>query len=204
VTARHLAHLAYLEAASIYAFDRLTRELQAHGAPPHLVAASGRAARDEKRHSLVVARLAKRAGGAVPTAHVEARGVRSLEAIAVENAAEGCVRETFGAAVALTQAARAADTTVRRAMARIARDETRHAELSWAVAGWLDEKLDSPARQRVVKAWGDALRQLEAELSHEPHPDLVTRLGVPTGHHARSLFDELRRSLWRPPIGKRL
>jgi hypothetical protein len=61
--------------------------------------------------------------------------IRLLE-VAVENAVEGCVRETFGVAVAMIRAERAGDKQVRRAMRSIARDEMQHAELSWAVARW--------------------------------------------------------------------
>jgi hypothetical protein len=80
----------------------------------------------------VMKKLARRAGGHVPGVQVQALHVRSLEEMALENVVEGCVRETFGAVVAMIQAERAGDARVRRAMRRIARDETRHAELSWA------------------------------------------------------------------------
>ena len=53
--------------------------------------------------------------------------MRELEAIAIENAVEGCVRESFGALLATWQAKTAGDARVRAAMKRIARDETRHA-----------------------------------------------------------------------------
>jgi hypothetical protein len=57
---------------------------------------------------------------------------RSLEELAVENAVEGCVRETYGALTAIWQARTAKDPSVAAAVRRIARDETRHAALSWA------------------------------------------------------------------------
>jgi hypothetical protein len=43
--------MAQLEAASIVAFDRLARELDAHGAPAELVAEARRAKTDEVRHA---------------------------------------------------------------------------------------------------------------------------------------------------------
>lgn len=54
----------------------------------------------------------------------------NLEALALENAVEGCVRETFGALCGGYQAARAADPVVRRTLAQITRDETTHALVS--------------------------------------------------------------------------
>lgn len=112
--ARFLAQMAYLEAASVDAFVSLTHELEAHRAPTRLRAASRRAARDEVRHARVMRRLARRAGARVPEVQVEPSPVRSLEEIAIENAIEGCVRETFGAAVAMIQSERAGDARVRR------------------------------------------------------------------------------------------
>jgi hypothetical protein len=82
--------------------------------------ASRRAARDEVRHARVMKKLARRAGGHVPGVQVQALHVRSLEEMALENVVEGCVRETFGAVVAMIQAERAGDARVRRAMRRIA------------------------------------------------------------------------------------
>jgi hypothetical protein len=194
--ARYLAEAAYLEAASVDAFKRMARELEAHHAPQRLVAAARRAARDEVRHARVMRRFAERAGASVPACRVARGAVRSLEEIAVENAAEGCVRETFGAAVGLRQAERAASERLRRTMARIAADETRHAELGWAVAAWLDSKLDAPARARVARARTHAIETLARETANEPDAALVGVLGLPNAHQAQAAFAELRRALW--------
>jgi rubrerythrin len=194
--ARYLAQMAHLEAASVDAFERLARELRVHRAPARLCGESRRAARDEVRHARVIGRLAKRAGATVPAARVEPCAVRSLEAIAVENVVEGCVRETFGAAVAMFQANRAGDERVRRAMKGIARDEARHAELSWKLASWLDEKLDSSARARVKRARTQAVAALAREVMQATDRALNVALGIPTVAEARALIDNLRAPLW--------
>ena len=62
---RLLAEMAYLEAASVHAFVVLARELEGHGAPARLCAASRRAAGDEIRHAAVMRKLAQRAGSRV-------------------------------------------------------------------------------------------------------------------------------------------
>jgi hypothetical protein len=195
-TARFLAETAYLEAASVGAFERLARELRAHGAPRRLCDASRRAARDEIRHARVTKELAERAGGTVPQARVEPRSVRSLEEIAIENAVEGCVRETFGAAIGMMQAAQAGDLHVRRAMKPIARDEARHAQLAWAVAAWLEKKLDAQGRARVREAQASAVEALMREAGFEPDATLIQPLGIPNAAQARVALGKLQASLW--------
>jgi len=120
------------------------------------------------------------------------KGVRSLERIALENAVEGCVREAAGALVATWQASRAKDVAVRRSMARIAADETRHAALAWAVADWIEPRLSPGARERVRRARRGALDRLEREMASEPARDLVRVAGLPGAREARALVDALR------------
>jgi hypothetical protein len=193
---RYLASVAYLEAASVQAFERLTRELAAHGAPSPLRGASRRAARDERRHARLTRDLAEAHGAGLRGVAAQPHTVRNLEEMAAENAAEGCVRETFGAASAMIQAKRAADARVRRAMASIARDETRHAMLAWAVASWLDTKLDARARARVAATRDEAVQTLAREAAKDPHPSVRSLLGVPTAAEARLLIGELGKTLW--------
>jgi hypothetical protein len=117
---------------------------------------------------------------------VEATPIRDLEAIAVENAVEGCVREAFGALVASWQAVAAVDPLVRATMARIARDETRHAALALQIAGWLRGRLDTAARVRVEQARRAALADL-ASAVREPPLSLRAPLGLPTRAQALEL-----------------
>jgi hypothetical protein len=195
-TARYLAEMAWLEAASVPAFERLTRELEAHGAPRRLLDASRRAVAEEVRHARTMGALATRAGARVGEPTVDVRAVRSLEDIAIENAVEGCVRETFGAVVAAVQARRARDARFRTAMKGIARDEARHARLSWDVAKWLDDRLDEDARRRVRAARDRAAEELFREAGVEPDAALASRFGVPTSGEGRAMVEALRTSLW--------
>jgi hypothetical protein len=192
-----LARTAYLEAASVVAFDRLGDELAAHGAPRSLVRGARRSARDEVRHARVTGRFAERAGASPSPVAVETvPPVRPLEAIAAENAAEGCVRETFGALVARIQAEQAQDPEIARAMAAIAADEARHADLSWALARWIEGRLDEAARLRVRRERDRAVDELLREVGSDPDPALVTALGLPTAAQARAAVEALRASLW--------
>jgi len=74
---------------------------------------------------------------------------RTLFEVALENAVEGCVRETYGAAVGAWQARRAPDDRVRRAFAPVVADEARHADLAWDVHAMDDEP------PRLVRACRD-------------------------------------------------
>ncbi|HEX8793060.1 MAG TPA: ferritin-like domain-containing protein [Polyangiaceae bacterium] len=197
--ARYLARMAHLEAASVPAFSRLARELAEHGAPRRLLRAAVRAGEDEKRHARVVTDLAERAGATVRRPQVRRGRARSLEAMAIENAVEGCVRETFGAAVAVAQSLTASDPRVRAALRRIAIDETRHAELSWRVARWVDGRLDPAARRRVASARLRAASALLASAGAPVHPELVQQLGIPPAPVAVAMAQQLARALWAPP-----
>ena len=185
--ARTLARMAYFEAASVPAFERLARELEAHGAPKRLRRAAVRASKDEVRHARIMTALAKRRGASVPKPRVRRGGARSLVAMAIENAVEGCVNETFAAAVAVVQSLTAADPSVRSAMRRIARDELRHAELAWSVAAWIEGRLSQVENARVTRARTAAASALLRRAAREPHPELVKELGMPTAPVARAV-----------------
>lgn len=194
-----LATAAHLEEASITAFRSLRKELHAHGAPPRLLRAAARAARDEIRHARQTARLARRHGAIAPKPRIippGPPGPRSLEALARENAVEGCVRETFGALVGLYQASAAQDPAIARAMAGIAADEVRHAALAWQLARWADRRLSQAARARVRAARQTAIAALRRELAAAAPPELVAVAGLPPPEVALRLCDQLAASLW--------
>jgi hypothetical protein len=192
---RWLAQIAYLEAASIDAFRTLRAELRAHRAPKRLLHATSRARRDEVRHARTTRALARRYGGASKLPTTDASRVRSLEAIATENAIEGCVRETYGALVAMHRAKHAVDPVVRAEMRRIARDETRHAALAWAIARWIRPRLDTGARTRVDEAQRRAVDSLRGEV--ESLPAAIARAtGTPDRDRALALLDAVANRLW--------
>jgi hypothetical protein len=193
----HFAEVAYLEAASVDAFRILRDELATHRAPPGLVRAAARAARDEIRHARATGALARRFGGSpIPAPHTARRRGRSLEAIALENAVEGCVRETYGALVAGWQARTAGDPVIRAAMQRIARDEAEHAALSWRVARWAEPRLGRAARERVAAARRGAAQEIKGEARTPPSPLLVRATGLPRAEDAERLVTGLLRTVW--------
>jgi hypothetical protein len=185
----HFARMAHLEAASVPAFRRLRAELRAHGAPERLLERCTRAARDEVRHARVTARLARRFGARPPRVVVPPLGTRTLDEVALENAREGCVRESFGALYAGFQARRAGDPEVRAVLRQIAADETRHAELAWAVDAWLRTRLDPATLARMEEAKREALAQLGTEVAAPADAELARVIGLPPPAAARALHE---------------
>ena len=192
----YFADIAHLEAASVTAFRIMRDELRANGAPKRLVRAAARAARDEIRHARATGALARRFGAQPRQPVIVATQPRSLEAMALENAVEGCVRETYGALLATRQAERATDPVVRAAMMRIARDETRHASLSWQVGRWLETRLAPAAKRHVARAKHAAAAELIEALGNEPEVSFAALAGLPHAAEATHLARQMQRELW--------
>jgi hypothetical protein len=194
---RYFATVAYLEAASVDAFRAMGAELARHRAPRRLLRAAGRAARDEVRHARVTGRLARRFGVVPDEPRVAQQPLRSLEALLVENAVEGCVRETFGAVTALWQARASKDGEVAREMARIARDETRHAAFSWSLMAWARSRLHAGARRRLDEAMRAAVDALEREIAAAETTETLREVaGLPSAAEALAMARAMRRTLW--------
>ena len=158
------------------------------GAPACLVREAERSARDEVRHARITRRLARGRGAEPSRVAMKRARPRSIEAFAIENAVEGCVREAFGALVASRQALVAADPDVRAAMVGIARDEIRHAALALSIAEWLSPRLDTAVRARVATAMRGAVDALRCEVRAMPG-DVASALGLPSGAEGARLVD---------------
>jgi hypothetical protein len=193
---RFFADTAQLEAASVYAFARLARELTALGAPAALVIQARRSAREEVRHARLTDRLAARYGGLARAPQVARMPRRDAFAIARENAIEGCVRETFGALIAHHQAVLATDRVVATTMREIAADETRHAELAWQCAAWLQPQLSERERTSLAYARSQALHELERELQHDNlSPSARAHIGWPSASVQRGMLRQMTGAL---------
>jgi hypothetical protein len=188
--------VALLEAAAVIAFRTLERELRAHHAPAGLVAQARRAIHEETRHARVTGALCRSYGGRpVQPSAAASRAARSLKSIARENAVEGCVRETYGALLALWQAKHAGDAKTRRAMKSIAPDEVRHAEIAWSVAHWAEPQLSESARRDIAAARGEAFVELLNSTAGRMPAEFVTVAGLPHPVVARRLAERLGEAL---------
>jgi len=195
-----LARAAFLEAASVDAFRALGRDLHALGAPRRLRRAASRAARDERRHARRMRSLARRHGAVVPAPEVRPpTAAPTLAKVAAHNAAEGCVRETFGALVARFQAASAGDRELASAMARIAADEARHAALAWEIDAWARRRLGPEERERLDRAREDAVRELFSAALRPAPAALIRSIGLPDRPTAERLARRLAEALGLTP-----
>ena len=195
-TRAFLARSAALECAAVTAFEHLAAELAAHGAPAGLRARALASADDERRHTRVMAALARRRGLDVAPTAPPLPAVRALDEIARENAVEGCVRETYGALVAWWQSERAGDPDVAAAFRAIAEDETRHAELAADVAAWIEPRLDDDQRAAVRALRARAVDELRAEMAEAVPRSLVAATGVPSAAEAMRLIAGLDEGWW--------
>lgn len=164
--AGYFAELYRLETAAVAAFAELAYELSRHGAPESLVHRARTAALDEVRHSLMAEKKAAAHGAVLPLPEVRVarKPERSLFELALQNATEGCVRESFGAAQALLSARGSQAESERQFWQVIAGDEMRHAELSREVAVWLSGQLTRAQKEEIQAARALAYRELEAEV----------------------------------------
>ena len=162
-------------------------ELERFGAPPAFSLAARRSADDERRHARAVGTLADRVSA--PRLSIERAPLeeRSLAEVALDNAVEGEIRETFGTFVAAMQAERAASAAVRRAYASIAADEARHALLSFALDDWMLPQLSSRERAGIEASKRERAAQFSA-LVTEPSADLALLLGLPDATRSMDLL----------------
>lgn len=151
-----------LEHASIASFARWILELVACGAPAALVEEAQRALNDEIEHArlcygLATAYAGRSLGPGPLVSALAPLPAANLSDLAVSTFLEGCVNETIAAVQAGLAAALCVDPEVRRVLARIAADETRHAALAWRALAWALESGRADVRQTIERALDTAL-----------------------------------------------
>jgi hypothetical protein len=181
------AEQAYLERASIAAFEELATWLADREAPAELVVRCRAAAADEVVHAQLMSVHAERGGHEVPLAIAEP-GSHDLLAIALHNAVEGCVRESFGALLGAHQARTCENAELRELFARIADDELRHGQLAWDLHAYLCGQLDADGRAQVEAAQLAALDELAGATARNAERTPVG-LGWPTPELAADMAE---------------
>jgi hypothetical protein len=181
MAAEHWLQAARMEHASVAAFARLATELMAVAAPFELVAQAHEAALDEVRHAELCLGLTRElSAGAVELGRlpvIPARRDVTIADLAMEALLEGCIGEGAAAARAL-HAADLAEPVIAEVLRTIARDELRHAALSWRVIGWA---LDRDASIGVALL-ATLQRSIASHRRATPRPDAgVAALGVLSG-----------------------
>jgi hypothetical protein len=155
---------AFSEYASAAAFAEIASCLLAAGAPIDLVAAAGDFVVDEVIHAELSARVAMSLGGAVALEVDLTRLVRPPAAEApLVRAAEllvrtSCVGEVLTLPMLKTAKARSSSPLIRAVLARIARDESAHAQIGPWFLDWAGERLSDADRAYLGRVAGAAVR----------------------------------------------
>ena len=158
----YFANAAQLEAASVIAFIQLAKQLKGWGAPVSLIEKCLSAAQDEVRHAQLLSLVAKRYGQRIPSL-VLTDSAEDMLTVAIHNACEGCVFETWSALEAVLKSQRA-EPSLRQMYATIAEDETKHAQLSWEIHAWFLQQLSSEQVAVVEQARSEALLRLRQQI----------------------------------------
>lgn len=129
------------EHASVAAFAKFILHLIGLGAPPSLLREAIRAMDDEVNHACLCFEIASRfRGRSASPGPLDLSDVldHSNDPAAILQAAivEGCIDETISARGATLASKLADDPSIRRTLAQIAEDESRHADLSWNFVDW--------------------------------------------------------------------
>lgn len=196
----YFAQMTAMESAAVTAFRYLLRELEAYQAPLELVEATHAAIGEEINHAKLAGMLAKAYDAPIPRIEVEDFQLRSLYEIALENAIEGCVNETFAAACGLWQQEHAEHATFRAVIAHVTEDECNHAALSWAIHDWAMPQLTPAEQTHIRQAQAEAVDKLALNFLREEHPVVCRAVGLPETTNAARLFQQLRTALWEPRI----
>jgi hypothetical protein len=150
---------------------------------------------EEIEHTKLTSALAHSFGAEPALPAMASLAVRGALEIAIENAVEGCVRETYGALLAYHQAATARLPYVREVMIAIAQDEARHAELAWAISRWLEPQLSPAERAQIALERAAAMQKLEAGSDLELGSTERAAIGWPSRHAQEVLLSRLQLAL---------
>ena len=88
-------------------------------------------------------------------------------------------------------------------MLAIARDESSHAALSFAIDAWLATRLGDGDRRDVEAARAKAIDALASHVDGAGPRAFDAELGMPAQHEARAMLDALRRGVWDQSIAAR-
>jgi hypothetical protein len=156
------------EHASVATFARISLELLALGAPADLVMRCQQASMDEVRHAADAYALASayagHALGPAPFAEACAPLVPDMVRLARETLLDGCIGESAAALAATEEAAHTEDPAVKAVLTRVARDESRHAELAFRMLAWLLSAGGTAVRDAIA----EDLNALSSSVSYAP------------------------------------
>jgi hypothetical protein len=121
-----------------------------------------------------------------------------LADIAARAVREGCIGETLAAILAAEQLARATDPAVRAALAIIAEDEARHAELAWRTVAWAIESGGAAVLAAVTNAFAEAMAELPVLEETGPFEEALADHGRLDATSAREALTRAMADVVRP------
>ena len=192
----YFAHMAAMESAAMTAFDYLAQELEFYAAPHHLIQMAHEAINEEAEHAALARLLTEAYDGANYKIEIKPFQLRSFFEIALENAVEGCVNETFAAALGYWQQEHAVLETFKQVIAHITEEESKHAALSWEIHEWAFPQLSINEQQQIRQAQLNAIERLEQTFMVEEESSLRQALGMPDRDQVQALLKQLRTELW--------
>lgn len=154
----YFVRLAQEEATAVFAFTELLEHLQRWKAPAPLQDWCSRIIGEEERHTLMMSGLAFRNGQQSAGIQFPSLNRVSVKDMAIHNALTGCIGETWSAVLLRYQSEHAPK--YHGVFRRIAKDETSHAEFSWALHNWLMSQLTEDEQTEVVEAMREMLSKL--------------------------------------------
>ena len=190
-----LSKATHSEATSVIAFLQLYQELGTHGAPQDLRMRCLQAAQEEKNHMEMLCTHARNERGIFPELKSISTPSRSLFEIAMENAIEGCVNETYAALQAHHQAIHAHEKSIRETFAQIAHDETKHAELAYHLHAWCMTQLTQDEIAQIHTAQKTAFARLIRYLETQEDDTELIALGIPSAQRASQMVHLLKEKL---------
>lgn len=195
--AEYLANMRAMEAAAVTAFKYLTRELEAYGAPQALIDRAKQAVTEEQRHAEMADLLAAAHQAELVNVAVDDFVLRSLYEIALENAIEGCVNETFAAACGIWQSEHAELPAFKEVIAHITDEEMGHAALSWEIHEWLMPQLSLAQQHQIRESQSLAIDELINNFRQKGDPAQQFAFGLPDEQAAGYIFAQLQNSVWQ-------
>ncbi|MAA79970.1 MAG: hypothetical protein CL916_12010 [Deltaproteobacteria bacterium] len=185
---RYFVRAYHAEASSVAAFVQLRAELKQHDAPEEILGRCMKAAIDEVHHARMMAKLIRDSGECIPELDFGSVAKRSIFEIALDNAVEGCIFETYSALKAHYQYKHATDPRIVAVMKVIAPDETRHAQLAWDIHHFLMSKLSQDEQKKILDAQREATQQLIEQAREES--ERVDEHMIAPPIHLAELFSE--------------
>lgn len=165
-----------LEHAAVASFGRFALDLLALGAPDDLVQDAIRAIREEARHAKLAFAVAASLGdrghepGRLP---IDVSLNTTCEEFVRRTVVEGCVAETIGTDLLKARAEATVSRSLRRILKRLAKDETRHADLGFRALEFALRFGGEAARKAAETAFTEALGAQWAALDGAPGEDIV-------------------------------